>query len=99
VTCVGSLESDSGKDNEVGLDEWTRNKNPISCLWVRVNTEKYSFDINKADQIFDFLLREKQIQLSPNHNNPSANELKNKKYCKWHNSNSHRINECKVICQ
>jgi hypothetical protein len=40
------------------------------------------FDANKADQIFNFLLREKQIQLSPDHNIPSANELRNKKYCK-----------------
>jgi hypothetical protein len=48
--------------------------------------EKYNFDINKADQIFTFLLREKQIQLSPNHNIMSADELKNKKYYKWHNS-------------
>jgi hypothetical protein len=61
--------------------------------------EKYSFDINKADQIFDFLLREKQIQLSPNHNIPSDDELKNKKYCKLHNSNSHSTNECKVFRQ
>jgi hypothetical protein len=61
--------------------------------------EKYSFDINKADQIFDFLLKEKQIQLFSNHNIPLADELKNKKYCKWHNSNSHRTNECKVFGQ
>jgi hypothetical protein len=70
---------------------------PVSCLWVKANTEKCSFDVKKADKILDFLLRKKQIQLSPNHNIPSADELKNKKYCKWHNSNSHSTNECKVF--
>jgi hypothetical protein len=99
VACVGSLESDSKEDNEIGLAKWTRNKNPVSCPWVKANTEKYSFDVNKADQIFDFLLREKQIQLSLNHNVSSADELKNKKYCKWHNLNSHSTNECKVFNQ
>lgn len=67
------------------------------CLRVKTDTEKYNFDINKTDQIFDFLLR--QIQLSPSHNIPSAEELKNKKYCKWHNSNFHNTNECKVFHQ
>jgi hypothetical protein len=28
---------------------------------------------------------------------PSADELKNKKYCKWHNSNSYNTNKCKVF--
>jgi hypothetical protein len=96
---VGSSDSDSDKEGEIGLAEWTRNKKPIPCPWVKDNIEKYSFDVNKADHILDFLLREKQIQLSPNHNIPSADELKNKKYCKWHNSNSHRTNECKVFRQ
>jgi hypothetical protein len=73
---VDSLKSDSEEDNEVGLAEWTRNNKPVSCPWVKANTEKYNFDVNKADQIFDFLLREKQIQLSPNHNIPSVEELK-----------------------
>jgi hypothetical protein len=96
---MGSLESDSEEDNEVGLAEWIRKKKAVSYPWVKVSTEKYSSDVNKADQIFDFLLREKQIQLSLNHNIPSADELKNKKYYKWHNSNSHNMNECKVFHQ
>jgi hypothetical protein len=99
VARVGSLESDSEEDNEVWLVEWTRNKKPVSCLLVKANIEKYSFDVNKANQIFDFLLREKQIQLSSNHNIPMIEELKNKKYYKWHNSNSHSANECNVFHQ
>lgn len=79
------------------MAEWTRNKKPVLWPWRKTDIEKYSFDINKANRIFDFLPREKQIQLSPNHNIPLADELKNNKYFKWHNSNSHNSNECKVF--
>jgi len=61
--------------------------------------EKFVFDITKADRIFDFLLQEGQIKLSPNHVIPSAEELKKIKYCKWHNATSHSTNECKVFRQ
>jgi hypothetical protein len=32
VACMGSLESDSEEDNEIGLAEWTRNK-----IWCHVH--------------------------------------------------------------
>jgi hypothetical protein len=99
VTNAGSSGSDSEDDNKVSLPEWTRNKKPMSCPWVKTSTEKYSFDVNKADQLFDFLVREKQIQLSSDHNISSAEELKNKKNYKWQNSNSHCTNGCKVFRQ
>ena len=44
--------------------------------------EKFLFDISKADQIFNYLLKDKQIRLPKGHRIPSAEELKNKKYCK-----------------
>jgi len=37
---------------------------------------KFAFDITKADRIFDFLLQEGHIKLSPNQVIPSAEELK-----------------------
>ena len=43
------------------------------------------------------LLQEKQIQLSPNHMILLVEELKRKRYCKWHNSISHHTNDCKVF--
>jgi len=61
--------------------------------------EKFAFDITKADRIFNFLLQEGQIKLSPNHEIQSAEELKKIKYCKWHNATSHSSNECKVFRQ
>jgi len=45
------------------------------------------------------LLSEGQIKLKPYHKIPTYQELKNIKYCKWHNATSHDINECKVFRQ
>jgi len=45
------------------------------------------------------LLLEGQIKLKPYHKNLTDQELKNIKYCKWHNATSHNTNECKVLHQ
>ena len=71
----------------------------MSCPFGQKEPEKFAFDTAKADRIFDFLLQEGQIKLSPNHVIPSAKELKRMKYCKWHNATSHDTNECKVFRQ
>ncbi|CAL2270802.1 unnamed protein product [Prunus armeniaca] len=62
-----------------------------------VVTKSYTFDISKAEQIFDQLLKEKIIKLSNDHDIPSANELRNKTYCKFHNVWSHTTNNCSVF--
>jgi hypothetical protein len=80
------------------LVEWTKKKEPISYPFTKKDTERYGFDINKADKIFD-LLQEGHIKLSPNHTIPIAEELKNHKYYKWHNVVSHNTNECKAFHQ
>ena len=90
--------SDSDDDQMVGLSEWVQNnKKPISCPFGNKEPEKYGFDITKADKIFDLLLSEGQIKLKPYHKIPTDQELKNIKYCKWHNAISHDTNECKVF--
>ena len=61
--------------------------------------KKFGFNITKADKIFDLLLSEGQIKLKPYHKIPIDQELKNIKYCKWHNATSHDTNECKVFRQ
>jgi hypothetical protein len=58
------------------MAEWTKNKKPVYCPWVRITEDKYDFDITKADQIFDMLLAAKRLQLSANHTIPSAEELR-----------------------
>ncbi|KAM0963785.1 hypothetical protein ACFX2A_023230 [Malus domestica] len=57
----------------------------------------YTFDIIKADAIFDQLLSAKIIKLRPGHNIPKAEELKGKIYCKYHNSSKHTTNNCIVF--
>jgi hypothetical protein len=91
--------SDSEDDAEISLAEWTRNKKLVLYPLVKKDIEKYGFDVTKADKIFDLLLQEGQIKLSPNHTIPSADELKNRKYYKWHNVVSHNTNEGKAFCQ
>ena len=49
-------------------------------------TKAYTFDITKADAIFDQLLVTKIIKLRPGHNIPKVEELKGLVYCKYHNS-------------
>jgi hypothetical protein len=92
--------SDSDDDQMVGSAEWVQNnKKPISCPFGNKEPEKYGFDITKADKIFDLLLSEGQIKLKSYHKILTDQELKNIKYCKWHNATSHDTNECKVFCQ
>jgi len=91
--------SDSDEEPVIGLAEWVKNKKLMSCPSGHKEPEKFAFDITKTDSIFDFLLQEGQIKLSPNHVIPSAKELKKMKYCKWHNATSHSTNECKVFRQ
>ncbi|KAM2605482.1 hypothetical protein TB2_034282 [Malus domestica] len=57
----------------------------------------YTFNITKADVIFDQLLSVKIIKLRPGHNIPKAEELKGKIYCKYHNLSKHTTNNCVVF--
>ncbi|KAM1006405.1 hypothetical protein ACFX2A_003165 [Malus domestica] len=63
-----------------------------------IKTSKiYTFDITKADAIFNQLLLARIIKLRPGHNILKAKELKGKIYCKYHNSNKHMTNNCVVF--
>lgn len=57
----------------------------------------YSFDITKAEKIFDHLLKDGQLKLPKGHVIPSADEKKGRKFCKWHHSGSHTTNNCVVF--
>ena len=59
ITQVGCL-SDK-EEEEIDVTEWVKTKKPVSCPWINENTERYDFDVNKANRIFDLLLQEKQI--------------------------------------
>lgn len=59
--------------------------------------ENYDFDVTKAVKLFDFLLDKGQIKLPDDYVKPTAKQLKNKKFCKYHNVTSHGTNECRVF--
>jgi hypothetical protein len=68
---------DYGEDQEVALAEWTRGANPVSCKWVKQQgpAKGFNFDESKVEEIFNLLLREKQLKLPEGHKFPTAQEL------------------------
>ena len=68
---------DSSEEQEVAVAEWTRGANPIPCKWVKQKglVKGFDFDVAKAEQIFDLLLKEKQLKLPENHKLPTTQEL------------------------
>jgi hypothetical protein len=58
---------------------------------------KFTFDFSKCDRIFNELLKFGYIRI--NYTLPSANELKRRAYCKYHNSFSHATNDYNIFRQ
>ena len=67
--------------------------------WRRGVEKSYDFDVTKSDKLFDFLLEKGQIKLPNNHVMLPLDQLKNMKFCKFHNAKSHSTNECRVFRQ
>ena len=67
--------------------------------WGRGVEESYDFDTTKSNKLFDFLLEKGQIKLPANHVMLTPNQLRNKKFCKFHNATSHSTNECIIFRQ
>jgi hypothetical protein len=90
-------DEDSVEGQEVSVAEWARGANPVSCKWVKQQgpAKGFDFDISKAEQIFDLLLKEKQLKLPEGHKIPTAQEVNGRPYCKWHHSFTHITNDCK----
>jgi hypothetical protein len=86
---------DSGDDQEVAVVEWTRGANPVSCKWVKQQglAKGFDFDVTKVEQIFDLLLKEKQLKLPEGCKFPTVQELQGRSYCKWHHSFPHNTND------
>jgi hypothetical protein len=68
---------DFGEEQEVAIVEWTQGANPMFCKWVKQQgpAKGFDFDESKVEQIFDLLLREKQLKLPEAHKFPTAQEL------------------------
>ncbi|KAK1698599.1 hypothetical protein QYE76_015296 [Lolium multiflorum] len=91
-------DEDSAGDQEVAVAEWTRGAKPVSCKWVKQPgpAKGFDFDLSKTEQIFDLLLKEKQLKLPEGHKIPTPQEM-NRPYCKWHHTFTHATNDCKVL--
>ena len=68
--------------------QWAKAYRLLSCPWLKRPEAiiGYDFDVTKTEQIFDLLLKEKQLELTAGHQIPLANKLKGCKYCKRHNT-------------
>jgi hypothetical protein len=100
ITLVNTKDAkDSKEEQEVADAEWIRGANPVSCRWVKQQgpTKHFDFDESKVEQIFDLLLREKQLKLSEGHKFPTTQELHGRPYCKWHHLFTHTTNDCKEL--
>ncbi|XP_050233432.1 uncharacterized protein LOC126681919 [Mercurialis annua] len=106
VAVVTDSEDDSS-DDEICMAEFL-GKKPTECAALRkpgyvkknkmaVIQKEYSFDLTKADDIFDALLKDGKISLSEGHVVLSSEELIGKDYCKFHNSWRHSTNNCVVF--
>ena len=58
---------------------------------------KFTFDVSKCNHIFDKLLQPRHLKIT--HVIPPLEELKQRAYCKFHNSSSHATNGCNVFHQ
>ena len=67
--------------------------------WGRGVEESYDFDVTKSDKLFNFLLEKGQIKLLDGYVMLPPDQLKNKKFCKFHNATSHSTNEYRIFQQ
>ncbi|RYR59028.1 hypothetical protein Ahy_A05g024877 [Arachis hypogaea] len=93
-------------DAEVDLAELRKGSPYVCSLLKKIsNNEKsndsklksekrYSFDILKSNQIFDVLVKNKQLILPEGRTLLLVKDLKRKPYCKFHQITSHSTNNC-----
>lgn len=89
---VGAEEDeDSADEQDITVAEWARGANPVSFKWVKQQGPMKGFDygVNKVEQIFDLLLKEKQLKLPEGRKFSTVQELQGGPYCNWHNSFTH----------
>ena len=65
--------------------------------WGKEVEESYDFDVTKIDKLFNFLLEKGQIKLPTNHVILPPNQLKSKKFYRYHNTTSHTMNDCRIF--
>jgi hypothetical protein len=86
-------------EEEIAATEIVWGKEPLTVnqRWIKQTKGTYDFDVTKADKLFDFLVKEGRIKLLEGHSMLRPDGVKDKKYCGFHDKNSHSINECRVF--
>ncbi|KAK1616624.1 hypothetical protein QYE76_022141 [Lolium multiflorum] len=87
------------RDQEFTNVEWTRGAKPVSCKGAKQPgpAKGFDFDLSKTEQIFDWLLKEKQLKLPDGHRIPTLQEITGQPYCKWHDTFTHATNDCEAL--
>jgi hypothetical protein len=90
---------DFDDDEEVATAEIMWGKEPLTVnqRWIKQTKGTYDFDVTKADKLFEFLVKEGRIKLPEGHSMPRPGGVKEKRYCGFHDRNSHSINDCRVF--
>jgi hypothetical protein len=90
---------DSDDDEEVAAAEIMWGKEPFTMnqRWIKQTKGTYDFDVTKADKLFEFLVKEGRIKLPEGHSMLRPDGVKEKRYCGFHDRNSHSINNCRVF--
>jgi hypothetical protein len=76
---------------------WGEELVTVNQRWIRQTKGTYYFDVTKADKLFEFLMKEGRIKLPEGHSMLWPDGVKEKRYCGFHDRNSHSINECRVF--
>jgi hypothetical protein len=76
---------------------WGKEPLTVNQRWIKQAKSTYDFDVTKADKLFEFLVKEGRIKLSQGHSMLRPDGVKEKRYCGFHDRNSHSIKECRVF--
>jgi hypothetical protein len=76
---------------------WVKEPLIVNQRWIKQAKGTYDFDVTKADKLFEFLVKEGRIKLPDGHSMLRPDGVKEKRYCGFHDRNSHSINECRVF--
>jgi hypothetical protein len=86
-------------EDEIATAElnWAKEPTQVNQRWLRQQKGAYDFDVTKADKLFTLLVKEGRMKLPEGHPMLRPEGVKDKKYCGYHNTNSHSINDCRVF--
>jgi hypothetical protein len=76
---------------------WGKEPLTVNQRWIEQAKGTYDFDVTKADKLFEFLVKEGRIKLPEGHSMLRPDGVKEKRYCGFHDRNSHPINDCRVF--